>query len=193
VDLDRYPVVRPPHNGELTLGWTGSHSTLPFLQGLVPVLQELARKRKFRLVVISHTDRFRIPELPVEVVSRKWRADTEAADLADIDIGLAPFPDTGWTPWRCHGKVLQYMAAGLPVVASNMGIIPDYIDDGRSGFLAQGPDEWVSKIGRLMDDPDLRRTIALRARQIVKGRFSAEVWAPRVGELIRQTVEAGRR
>jgi glycosyltransferase involved in cell wall biosynthesis len=190
VDLEQYPKTRRPSNSVVTLGWTGSHSTLPFFKPLLDTLQTLAQRRDFRLVVISDTDTYRAPSLAVEVVSRKWQAATEAADLADIDIGLAPFPDSGWTPWRCHGKVLQYMAASIPAVASNIGILPDYIEDGVTGYLPEGPAEWVERLEQLIDNPALRTTLGNEARARVEQRYSAQVWAPRVGEILRSAAQA---
>jgi glycosyltransferase involved in cell wall biosynthesis len=164
-----------------TLGWTGSHSTLPFLKLLEKPLQRLAARRRFRLLVISHTE---APDLgwtpPVEVVGKKWNAATEATDLHAIDVGLAPFPDTGWTPWRCHGKVLQYMAAGIPTVASRIGILPEYVRNGGEGFLAATEDEWTERLATLLDDADLRRHMGAAGRETVAEHYSAHVWAPRV-------------
>ena len=192
--LKLYPQTeRPMKGGVVTLGWTGSHSTLPFLEPLLDTLRALARRRNFRLVVISDTDTYRAPSLGAEVISRKWRAASEAADLADIDIGLAPFPNSGWTPWRCHGKVLQYMAARIPTVASNIGILPDYIEDGVTGYLAQGPAVWVERLERLIDHPELRATLGSEARVRVEQRYSAQVWAPRVGEVLRSAGPASGR
>jgi glycosyltransferase involved in cell wall biosynthesis len=190
VDLARCPRTRRPAGNPLvTLGWTGSHSTLPFFEQVLDILRILASRRRFRVVVISHTDSYRAPSLPVEVVSRKWRAEAETADLLDIDIGLAPFPDSGWTPWRCHGKVLQYMAAGIPTVASNVGILPDYIEDGVNGYLPNSPEEWVDRLERLIDNSGLRDKLGVEARNRLERRYSAEVWAPRVGEILRAAVK----
>ena len=190
VDVARYPTLpRPAGSRLVTLGWTGSHSTLPFFEPMLDILRTLASRRRFRLVVISDTDTYRAASLPVEVVSRKWKAESETADLEDIDIGLAPFPDSGWTPWRCHGKVLQYMAAGIPAVASNIGIVPDYIADGVTGYLATSPAEWVDRLEKLIDDPPWRQTLGAAARKRLEQRYSAEVWAPRVGEILRAAVE----
>jgi glycosyltransferase involved in cell wall biosynthesis len=190
IDLRQYAVRRRNRNSNLvTLGWTGSHSTLPFLEELAPVLRQLATKRAFRLVVVSHTDSYKIPGLNMDVVGRRWSAATEAADLVDIDIGLAPFPDRGWTPWRCHGKVLQYMAVAIPTVASPVGIIPDYIDDGVTGYLAADETEWLQKLIRLIDDAELRDRIGANGRDLVQTRYSAQMWAPHVGRIL---VEAGR-
>jgi glycosyltransferase involved in cell wall biosynthesis len=189
VDLARYPKrQRRAENPVVTLGWTGSHSTLPFFEQALDILRILAARRRFRVIVISHTDSYRAPSLPVEVISRKWRPESEAADLQDIDVGLAPFPDSGWTPWRCHGKVLQYMAAGIPSVASNIGILPDYIEDGITGYLPNSPEEWVLRLERLIDNPGLREKLGAEARARLERRYSAEVWAPRVGEILRAAV-----
>jgi glycosyltransferase involved in cell wall biosynthesis len=177
--------------GFLTLGWTGSHSTLPFLDLIKGVLARLAARHRFRLLVIAHRDDYRIEGAPYEVVSRRWCADTEAADLEPIDIGLGPFPDEGWTPWRCHGKVLQYMAAGIPTVASRIGILPDYIRDGEEGFLVSSEAEWLARLTTLIEDAELRRTMGAKARQVIDERYAAKVWAPRVGEILR-SVLAGR-
>ena len=109
---------------------------------------------------------------------------TEAEDLADIDIGLAPFPNRGWTPWRCHGKVLQYMAAAIPAIATPIGIIPEYIRDGVSGCLATDETEWLQKLIRLIDDTELRDHIGAEGRKVVQARYSAQMWAPHVGRIL---------
>jgi glycosyltransferase involved in cell wall biosynthesis len=128
--------------------------------------------------------------LGAEVVARRWTAATEADDLADIDIGLAPFPNREWAPWRCHGKVLQYMAAAIPAVASNIGIIPDYIQDGVNGYLARGEREWLEKLIVLIDHAELRDRMGQEARKVIQARYSAEMWAPCVGRIL---AEAARR
>ena len=195
VDLRDYPPRPDDPRPVVTLGWTGSHSTLPFLLDLWGTLRRLAAAHPFRLVVVSHTDAPGLPPLPgAEIVARKWRAETEAADLRDVDIGLAPFPDAGWTPWRCHGKVLQYMAAGIPTVASRIGILPDYVRDGVGGFLAAGEDEWLGGLLRLMRDADLRRRAGRAARGTVERDYTADVWAPRVRAILAEALgeDAGR-
>jgi glycosyltransferase involved in cell wall biosynthesis len=192
IDLERYPVIALAEGGTLTLGWTGSHSTLPFLECLAPTLRQFAVRQAYRLLVISHTDRYGIDGLPVEVRARRWRAETEAEDLLEMDIGLAPFPDTGWTPWRCHGKVLQYMAAGIPTVASPVGVLSDYIRDGENGFLAVTEADWIDRLVRLAEDTKLRRRMGQAGRATVAERYSARVWAPRVKEILLRAASGNR-
>lgn len=185
IDLDCYsPRSHARAEAPVTLGWTGSHSTLPFLLSIRGVLKRLAATHRFRLLVVSHTDVFKLPDVPVEVVSRRWSAATESEDVQQMHIGLGPFPDSGWTPWRCHGKVLQYMAAGLPAVVSRLGVLPDYIEDGVHGFTASTDDEWYAKLGRLIEDAELRRQMGAAARQRIEQQYSAQVWAPRVRDIL---------
>jgi glycosyltransferase involved in cell wall biosynthesis len=164
---------------------------LPFLDVAMGPLRELAARHPIEFLVISHTDKYRIENFPARVISRRWRAATEATDLHAMDIGLAPFPDTGWTPWRCHGKVLQYMAAGIPTVTSNLGVLPDYIRDGENGFLATSDDEWFEKTSALILDARLRRRMGLAGRTTIEDRYCAQVWVPKVREIF--TEAAARR
>jgi len=193
IDLDYYPPSRPRNEESdlcrpLVLGWTGSHSTLPFLDAITSSLNVLARSHRFVVKVISHTDDYRVPGAEFQVISQRWRASTESNDLQEFDIGLGPFPDSGWTPWRCHGKILQYMAAGLPCVASNIGILSDYIRNGVNGFLAHDSETWVEKLSRLIVDPCLRRRLGDQARETIEKEYSAAVWAPRLYAIFEEAV-----
>lgn len=186
IDLAKYP-QKPAatDTGEVTLGWTGSHSTIPFLQMIEAPLRALLSDRHVRMLVIGHSDEPPFEGFGPQMTARRWRADTEAVDLHQMDIGLAPFPNTGWTPWRCHGKILQYMAVGIPVVASRIGIIPDYIADGENGFLVDTADEWIEKTLLLISDPALRASMGLAGRRTIEERYSATRWAPELGKLFR--------
>jgi glycosyltransferase involved in cell wall biosynthesis len=192
IDLERYPMERPARVEDMTtLGWTGSHSTLPFLSGVEGALKALAAVRPFKLAVISNRQSYSIDGLGDRLVARSWSAESEAGDLQDVEIGLAPFPSTGWTPWRCHGKVLQYMAVGAVPVASPVGVVSDYIDDGKNGFLAASEPEWVDRLRLLIDNSDLRRQMGRAARETVESRYSAGLWAPQVREIIEAAIERG--
>ena len=191
IDLAEYPErsADQPRHRAVRIVWTGSHSTLPFLDLVMDALERLSAQRDFELVVISHTDAPPIQRNGLRVVGRKWSEQTEAADLYDCDIGIAPFPNHGWTPWRCHGKVLQYMAAGLPVVASNIGILPEYVEHGVSGFLASHDQDWIDQLTRLIDDAALRLELGTAGRRKVEQQFNAEPWAAAYAQILRGAVE----
>lgn len=194
IDLEQYPVRPSVDASPVTLGWTGSHSTLPFLRMVEKPLRRLAESYSFRLLVVADREVPGMNGLPIPVAFRPWQARSEAMDLHAMDVGLAPFPNEGWTPWRCHGKVLQYMAVGLPTVASPIGIIPtDYIEDGVNGLLAATEDDWVEKLTWLLRDAGLRRRLGQAARQTIEERFSASRWAPQVGEILKRVAWEGQR
>src|SRR5207253_3934259 len=112
-------------------------------------------------------DRFlSLRHLPV--VRCRWSQAGETAALADADIGISWVPDDLWSRGKCGLKVLQYMAAGLPVVANPVGVQAELVRHGENGFLARTPDEWAEAVGRLAHDPELRRRMGQAGRRLVE-------------------------
>jgi glycosyltransferase involved in cell wall biosynthesis len=107
--------------------------------------------------------------LPVDF--RPWHETTETADLADADIGISWLPDDAWSDGKCSLKVLQYMAAGLPVVANPVGMQKKLVRPGDTGFLAATPDEWEDAVRQLANDPDLRRRMGLAGRRRLEAEY----------------------
>jgi glycosyltransferase involved in cell wall biosynthesis len=129
----------------------------------------------------------RSAEIPgVRVEARRWAAHTEAADLAACDIGINWLPDDSWSRGKCGLRALQYMAAGLPVVANPVGMNREMVVDGQTGFLASTLEEWAEAVCRLAADPALRRRMGLAGRRLVERRFGVDRWAPRFAELVEQ-------
>jgi glycosyltransferase involved in cell wall biosynthesis len=176
VDTDRYPLAQHQATGSgVQLVWIGSSSTLQGLEAISSWLEQTAQRwPDLRLKMIC--DRFlqlqRLPVLPCP-----WSEATEAAELAAADIGLSWLPDDLWSRGKCGLKVLQYMAAGLPVVANPVGVQAEFIQHGQTGFLVQTPAQWVEAIGCLAQDPDLRRRMGLAARRRVEAEFSVTAGA----------------
>jgi glycosyltransferase involved in cell wall biosynthesis len=122
--------------------------------------------------------------LGMRVTIRSWSSATEAAELAAADIGIAWLPEDGWSCGKCGLKVLQYMAAGLPVVTNPVGMNSEMVIPGVTGFLATTPAEWAQAIAWLAAHPDARRRMGGAARQFVQDHYCASTWAPRVASLI---------
>jgi len=182
IDTDCYrPSVTPRQPEIPVVGWSGSHSTVPHLDTLRPVLAELARRRRFTLRVIG-TSRYEAPGVTVD--ARDWRLESEVEDLASFDVGVMPLPDDQWTRLRSHLKVRQYMGLGLPSVVSPVGVNRELVQDGVNGYLAKSAEEWLSRLIPLLDDQDLRSRIGHAARQTIEERFSAREWAGIVLEVI---------
>jgi glycosyltransferase involved in cell wall biosynthesis len=170
IDTDVYvPANRYRNDGPITVGWSGSHSTVQYLHLLDGVLRELAAEIPLRLLVIGDAD-FHIDG--VEVTAISWERATEVRNLQRIDIGLYPLPDEEWVYGKSGLKALQYMALGIPTVATAIGVNFRIIEDGASGFLVRTADEWKAKIRALAAHPEIRRTIGAKARQHVERFYS---------------------
>ncbi len=115
---------------------------------------------------------------------RQWSAATEAAEIADADIGISWLPDDPWSLGKCGLKVLQYMAAGLPVVANPVGMNREMVIHGETGLLASTPAEWSRAIKTLGEDPALRARLGAAGREMVQRHYSVARWAPEFAALI---------
>jgi glycosyltransferase involved in cell wall biosynthesis len=182
VDPSRYPNLETwPFCGGVQLVWIGSASTLQSLQAISPLLEELGRGVSgLQLKVIC--DRFpRFSHL--SVLECPWSEEREAEEIAGADIGISWMPDDLWSRGKCGLKVLQYMAAGLPVVANPVGVHVEMVRHGETGFLASTPAEWIEAIRLLMADPELRERMGRAGRQVVAAQYSVGVGARRWLEL----------
>ena len=120
---------------------------------------------------------------------RRWSSATETTELAATDIGVSWLSDDLWGQGKCGLKVLQYMAAGLPVVANSVGVHRKMIVHGESGFLADTPDEWAEAVSLLAENPSLRRRMGTAARRNVESDYNVRRWGPKVAKLLRQLVD----
>ena len=156
------------------LVWIGSSSTMAGLQLIqrhLAVAGERAPGHELHLICDRGMEM-----AGVHTVLREWSSQTETADLADCDVGISWLPDDSWSRGKCGLKVLQYMAAGLPVVANRVGTNVEMVVPGQTGFLADTPDEWAEAIRLLTSDPELRRKLGSAGRQLVQDRYSVPRW-----------------
>ncbi|MBN1522030.1 MAG: glycosyltransferase family 4 protein [Candidatus Aureabacteria bacterium] len=154
------------------LVWIGSKSTLKYLDSLGPVFHELSRMNpELRLIIISDSfpDEILIPteEIP-------WSERSEFESVSKGAIGLMPLFDNDWCKGKCGYKIIQYMACGLPSVASPVGFNSHLIQDGVNGFLAKSDEEWIEKITRLLSDEKLYRSLSLKARETFERDYTLE-------------------
>jgi glycosyltransferase involved in cell wall biosynthesis len=159
----------------LDLIWIGSSSTLQGLEAQRPLWQQLGREFPgIRLRVVC--DRF--PDFsPLPVVAVPWSEATEADALVRADVGISWIPDDLWSRGKCGLKILQYQAAGLPVIANPVGVQSLMIEHGVSGFLAKTTDEWRAAVRALARDSELRRRMGQSGRTAVESRYAVEAWA----------------
>lgn len=116
----------------------------------------------------------------VRVKFVSWTERDEIAVLQRFDIGLMPLSDNEWTRFKCGLKLIQYMALGIPGVASPVGVNSDIIRNGESGFLAHAAFQWTECMACLLSDPGLRKRIGQAGREVIAARFSLESAAPKL-------------
>lgn len=183
VDTDRFVPLRqredahPVPNGPLNVVWMGLAYNLPYLNQVAPVLREL-QERGLLTVRIVCSRPLRWPGLAVDF--RMWSLEQEVDLLQDCDIGIMPLQDNEWARGKCGLKLLQYMAVGLPAIASPVGVNQDIVRDGANGFLASSEAEWRAKLIRLCNDAELRAGMGKAARQTVVDHYSLMAWTPKL-------------
>lgn len=162
-----YEIDCPPKNDDrIRLVWIGSRSTLKYLAEIKPALEETGSRFDNVILRIICDAFFDLRNMPVE--KHLWSQDRRGADLTTSDIGLAPLPDDRFTKGKCSFKVLEYAAAGLPVVASPVGTNSDYVRNNVTGFLARNINEWVDRITQLVASPPLRKRMGKKNREQAK-------------------------
>lgn len=170
INTDTYQVINNySNNKKIVLGWSGSHSTSKYLLILEPVLQRLKKEFEFDILVIGDRN-FKFNELQFNILP--WNAETEVRDLQKIDIGLYPLPNEEWVYGKSGLKALQYMALGIPTVATAIGANFRVIEDEVSGFLVTSEDEWYKRLKLLIANETKRKEIGLMARKRVEKYYS---------------------
>ena len=192
IDTDRFNAAGNGKEAskEVVLGWIGSASTQPYLDLIRAPLTRMGRRFanvRLRLVGAEPTE---VDGIPVEV--RAWNLEEEVGQLQSFDIGLMPLPDDPWTRGKGGYKVLQYMATGLPVVASPVGINRQIVCDGGNGFWACSPEEWERCLARLIENPRLRREMGRQGRAAMEEKFSLKTSCQRLLEILGDVVQEQR-
>jgi glycosyltransferase involved in cell wall biosynthesis len=189
VDTDRFrplPADAGTPRNDVVIGWLGSPTTARYLRLVLPVLESLVeRYPQLRVRVVGG----RIAAAHPRIESRPWSLAGEAQELAGFDIGVMPLPDDEWTRGKCGLKLIQYMAAGLPVVASPVGVNREIVRAGVNGYLAATEREWVAALARLIESAPLRRELGARGRAIAEAEYSLSMWAPRYLAILRQAAQ----
>lgn len=187
-DTDKYTARLPAADDKnIILGWIGGKKTLPFLKSLQPVLDRIFdRHQNISLKIVSNSF-FKAHKMPI--MNKVWAEEDEAKDVSSFDVGLSPLPDDPWTRGKCAAKLLQYMASGVPPVASPVGIHNDIIQEGLNGFLAKNDEEWVDKICRLIEDKTLRYRMGAAARETTEKSYSVKATAPKIIEILKAVRE----
>lgn len=155
---------------KITIGWTGSHSTLKYLKSIEATLAKLEQEySQIKILIIANQK----PDLNLKSFEfLPWQIETESEDLSKIDIGVMPLPDDEWTKGKCGFKALQYMAMEIPAVVSRVGVNSNIVDHGINGFLATSEADWFNFLSQLINDSVLRKKMGKSGRKKVIDHYS---------------------
>jgi glycosyltransferase involved in cell wall biosynthesis len=190
VDTSIYrPAGSKPASGPLVIGWIGSPSTWPNVRPLLPMLAKLCAEQGVRLRVVgagraAEADRFSGLDLV------DWSEASEVAEVQSMDIGIMPLIDGPFERGKSGYKLIQYLACGLPVVASPIGVNCEIVTDGENGFIATSEAEWRTALIRLIEDSALRARLGRAGRSRVEADYSLSSQAPRLVEVL-QAAQSG--
>jgi glycosyltransferase involved in cell wall biosynthesis len=151
------------------VGWTGSFSTLKFLDVILPVLQRMQEKYDFEFIVIADQD----PHLPLKYYRFiEWNRHRETDDLLNMHIGLMPLYDDELTKGKCGFKAIQYMSLGIPPIVSGVGVNPEIVEDGVDGFVCYNENDWEKKLTCLLNNTEKRKIMGKNAREKIQNKYS---------------------
>ncbi len=187
LDTKAYMVeAKAKDDGKIRLVWIGSRSTLQYLAEIKPALEQIGLRYDNVVLRIICDNFFNLKNMEVE--KRRWSLGNQVKDLTTSHIGLAPLPDNRFTRGKCGFKILQYQAAGLPVIASPVGVNSEYVCNGVTGFHALNIQEWIDRISELIDNVELRKKMSDAGRAQAQ-RFDTAVIGKQLCSLIKECIQ----
>ena len=190
VDHRRYAEVVHGERAQTVIGWVGSPATQKYLLDIRHALAAVCAKHDARLLLVGANAQMvdGLAGMPVELAA--WSEETEAATIARMDIGIMPLIDGPWERGKCGYKLIQYMACGLPVVASPVGVNVDIVRQGENGYLATDDAAWEDAMQRLVKDASLRQRMGHAGREQVEREYSVAAQAPRLAAVLRSLAQS---
>jgi glycosyltransferase involved in cell wall biosynthesis len=191
VDLTAY-TRRPEsvYEDAAMIGWIGTPSTwTEYMAPMMPLLTQAAEAACARIAAVGAG---RAAAAHPLLDNLPWTEDSEVARIHEMDIGIMPLTDTPWARGKCGYKLIQYMACGIPVIASPVGVNAEIVEHGVNGFLASSDAEWAEALQTLLQDPDLRARMGEAGRRKVEREYSLQVWGPRVAQMLRDVANTGK-
>jgi glycosyltransferase involved in cell wall biosynthesis len=170
IDTENYHTGNTEYYPEkIIVGWTGTHTTMRYLDALVPVFDYLNTKFDYTIRVISNEKpSFHLPNL--EFV--KWKKETEIDDLKSFSIGIMPLVKDQWSEGKCGFKGLQYMSLGIPTIMSPVGVNTEIIEHGLNGIIASNDEDWTQALEMLIVNAEFRKQIGRNGKLTISDRYS---------------------
>ena len=188
IDIARYADARTHRSrtGRVVVGWSGGKTGLRYLELMRDPLRAAVDAGPVIRVITGAPDA--VPDLGVPVEIVRWTAEREAEDLVDLDVGLLPLTDTPFERGKFPYKAVHYGAAGLPIVASNVGYTTQIVREGANGFLVASTPQWIDRLQQLIANTELRRTMGDEAARLAAAEYSARAYVDRFDSVLRRLI-----
>ena len=184
VETRRIPARRHEESEEIVIGWIGSRTTAPYLDAVRGALAVAARAltpARLRLVVVGGEPEA-FPGVALE--THRWSEAAELAALQRMDIGIMPLPDNQWTRGKCGYKAIQYMAAGVPVIADDVGITKALLGGESAGIVPHGSRGWADAVVELASSLHARQALGSAGRRRAESEYSVVRWGPVLSRIL---------
>jgi len=187
VDCEKYNIKTPKQDRFIDIVWIGSSSTKKYLEQIIPVLDDVAKIfPQVRLKIIADFD---LETQIIETCPVAWSEEQEAKEIKSSHIGIAMMPDDPWSKGKCGLKVIQYMAASLPVVVTDTGVHSEIIENNKSGFLVNNKSEWINALSVLIEDKNLRETMGLKGFEIANEKYSLKITSQNMAKSLNRLIK----
>lgn len=186
INIARYDIreSKSTSDEKFIIGWVGSPPNARYIKNIEESLEQFCNSYNGKLHLVGAGETF-LTKIPHENI--EWNEETEVDEIKKFDIGIMPLLDSPWERGKCGFKLIQYMACGLPVIASPVGVNQELVTDGVNGFLAKTKDDWLKYLKILKNNPDLRKEMGLNGRKLVEDKFTLQVNAPILEQILRET------
>ena len=192
VDITRYSSRDNLVSSRPVIGWIGSPSTQSYVIGIRDALIRACKVHHARLILVGATEHMReeFSGLDIDIVT--WSEASEADSIRQMDIGIMPLPDGPWEKGKCGYKLIQYMACGIPVIASPVGVNVDIVTGSQCGLFAGSLSEWEAALLQLLESPSQRAILGSAGRSSAENIYSLQVQSPVLRDIFYSCAPQGR-
>lgn len=175
VNLEIYNTVIPKKDQiDFVVGWIGSPSTSKYLLPLVDIFKRLNDEGiKFSFIGFDNNLKKKFASIPIKWID--WSEETEIDFIKTFSIGIMPLEDSPWARGKCGFKLIQYMACGIPVLASPVGENNYIVHSGINGFLVNTIEEWYDYIKILSEKKHFLKQLGNNGLKLVENKYSLKV------------------